>query len=576
MSFFVELKRRNVFRVAIAYIVLAWIILQVGDTLAPALHLPETVNSVLAFFLILGFPLAMFFAWAFELTPEGLKLEKNVDRDTSITPNTGRKLDRTIIALLVVSLGYFIWQSQTTTIQSDDSMVSDQSIAVLPFENMSSDPEQEYFSDGLSEELLNLLAKIPELRVSSRSSAFSYKGKDFKISDVGRELNVAHVLEGSVRKSGNKVRITAQLIEAENDVHLWSETWDRTLDDVFVIQDEIAKAVVDELKIRLLGELPRAVVADPDAYSLYLQARHGINQRTSESLNRSEQQVIEALQIDPDYVPGWVLLAIAYDAQAGIGAQLPNEAYPKAKDAIQKALQLDPDYGRAHAILGLIKAYYDRDFTGAKRQFEIALATDPGDYDTVFQSSLFETITGDYQEGLRLGLVALERDPLHGVNYAVMSFSYVALGRFEEAVAIARRLAIIQPTASGTQYYLSNALILAGNPEEALAVIDGETLNGFKFTSQAIAHFVLGNKVESDKALENLLAEEGGGWDYQTAIVHAVRGETDKAIESLRSAYELRDTGLSLILGDPFLNNIRGDPRFEALVEKFGIRLHEN
>ena len=243
MSLFAELKRRNVFRVGLAYVVLSWLLLQVGDTLAPALHLPEWINSALAFFLILGFPLAIFFAWAFELTPDGLKLEKNVDRDASITPVTGRKLDRTIIAILVVALGYFVWQSQKapTVDEIVETVAGQESIAVLPFENMSSDDEQEYFSDGLTEELLNLLAKIPELKVTSRTSAFFYKGKDIKLSEVGRELDVDHILEGSVRKSGKKIRITAQLIEVENDTHLWSDTWDRDLDDVFVIQDEIAK-----------------------------------------------------------------------------------------------------------------------------------------------------------------------------------------------------------------------------------------------------------------------------------------------------------------------------------------------
>jgi adenylate cyclase len=575
MSFFAELKRRNVFRVAIAYVVLAWIVMQVGDTLAPALRLPETVNSVLAFFLILGFPLAMFFAWAFEITPDGLKLEKDVDRDTSIAPHTGRKLDRTIIVMLVVALGYFIWQSQTPTADPEVVVNNDQSIAVLPFENMSSDAEQEYFSDGLSEELLNLLAKIPELRVSSRTSAFSYKGKDFKISDVGRELNVAHVLEGSVRKSGNKVRITAQLIQTDTDVHLWSETWDRTLDDVFVIQDEIAEAVVAELKIRLLGDLPTAVAVDPEAYSLFLQARYGIDQRTDESLVRSEEQALQALQIDPTYVAAWVLLARIYGAQAGVGVRLPNVAYPLAREAIDKALQLEPDFGRARALLASHMVYHDWNFAGAKPEFEFALAADPGDFETIYQASIFESTTGNPEEGLRLGLLALERDPLRGGNYAVIAFSYEALGRHEEAVAISRKLAEIQPAANGTQYYLSNSLVLVGDPEQALTVIDDEILDGFRFTGQAIAQFAVGNKLESDKALAALLAVKEGGWDYQYAIVHAVRGETDEAIAALQAAYEKRDTGLSLILDDPFLENIRSDPRYEALVERLGIRLHD-
>lgn len=584
MSLFAELKRRNVFRVALGYVVLAWIVLQVGETLAPALRLPEWVNSLLAFFLILGFPLAMFFAWAFELTPDGLKLEKNVERDASITPMTGRKLDRIAIALLVVALGYFVWQSQRLAVQEPGTgaVVAEevrgtsmqQSIAVLPFINMSSDAEQEYFSDGLSEELLNLLAKIPELRVSSRTSAFSFKGKDFKIADVGRELNVDHVLEGSVRKSGNKVRITAQLIRVDTDTHMWSETWDRTLNDIFAIQDEIAAAVVAELKVRLLGELPQTVATDPETYSLFLQTRHTINQRTFESLARGETLIKRALEIDPDYVPGWVLLAFIYSYQGDIGQKLPNEAFPLARAAVERALQLDPGFGRAHALLADIMVSYDRDYLGAKREIKFALTSDPNDMHTLYQASVIETITGNPEEGLRLSLAAIARDPLYGPNYSMLTFTYNSMGRFDEGLSIARKNVELNPNANGSNYYLSGTLVHAGKAEEALLVIENETLDGFKLTGRAIANFVAGNKAESDAALAALYANESGGWDYQVAIVHAVRGEADEAFVALEKAYELRDTGIQLVLGDQMLNNIRDDLRFDAFVEKMGIRLH--
>lgn len=584
MSLFAELKRRNVFRVALGYVVLAWIVLQVGETLAPALRLPEWVNSLLAFFLILGFPLAMFFAWAFELTPDGLKLEKNVERDASITPMTGRKLDRIAIALLVVALGYFVWQSQRLAVQEPGTgaVVAEevrgtsmqQSIAVLPFINMSSDAEQEYFSDGLSEELLNLLAKIPELRVSSRTSAFSFKGKDFKIADVGRELNVDHVLEGSVRKSGNKVRITAQLIRVDTDTHMWSETWDRTLNDIFAIQDEIAAAVVAELKVRLLGELPQTVATDPETYSLFLQTRHTINQRTFESLARGETLIKRALEIDLDYVPGWVLLAFIYSYQGDIGQKLPNEAFPLARAAVERALELDPGFGRAHALLADIMVSYDRDYLGAKREIKFALTSDPNDMHTLYQASVIETITGNPEEGLRLSLAAIARDPLYGPNYSMLTFTYNSMGRFDEGLSIARKNVELNPNANGSNYYLSGTLVHAGKAEEALLVIENETLDGFKLTGRAIANFVAGNKAESDAALAALYANESGGWDYQVAIVHAVRGEADEAFVALEKAYELRDTGIQLVLGDQMLNNIRDDLRFDAFVEKMGIRLH--
>ena len=265
MSFFAELKRRNVFKVAAAYIIVGWLIMQAGDTLAPALHLPEWVNSVLVFFLLLGFPLAMFFAWAFEMTPEGIKKEKNIERDQSITRVTGQKLNYTIIGLLVLTVGYFVYDKfvsstpnavETTAVSSPASESQTnpyQTIAVLPFVNMSEDPGNEYFSDGLTEELLNILAKIKELRVAGRTSSFAFKGKGEDLRIIGEKLNVSSILEGSVRKDDkrNRVRITAQLINVDDGYHLWSETYDRELDDIFAIQDEIAREVARALTITL-------------------------------------------------------------------------------------------------------------------------------------------------------------------------------------------------------------------------------------------------------------------------------------------------------------------------------------
>ena len=574
MSLFEELKRRNVFRVGIAYIVLAWLLLQVGDTLAPALHLPEWINSALAFFLILGFPLAIFFAWAFEMTPEGLRLEKNVDRDESITPTTGRKLDRTIIVMLVFALAYFVWQSQKAPDEEVvETVAGEPSIAVLPFENMSSDDEQEYFSDGLTEELLNLLAKIPELKVTSRTSAFFYKGKDIKLSDVGRELDVDHILEGSVRKSGNKIRITAQLIAVDTDAHLWSETWDRNLDDVFAIQDEIAAKVVEELRIQLLGDLPHAVATDGESYSLFLQARHTLSQRTHESLFRGEELIDKAIEIDPGYAPAGVLKAHIYSQQGDVGARMPLEAGPLARAAVDRALELDADNAAAHALSGDIMVSFERNFAGAKDAFDRALELDPNDVDVLFQASIYYAIIGQPETALQLGLRTYERDPLFVPNHGTLSYIYSMLGRAEEAEAISRERIEISPNSYGSYYYLAIPLILQGRYEEALEVAQQERLDGFKQTALAIVHWHLGNRAESDRAMQALIAQQSGGWDWQVVQAHAVRGEIDEAFAAMQAAYENRDTGLQLILGDKFLNNLRDDPRYDAMVEKMGIRV---
>jgi TolB-like protein len=285
MSFFAELKRRNVFRVGAAYLVVAWLLMQVTDTLVPALHLPSWIVTAVALFLIIGLPLALIFAWAFELTPEGLKREAEVEPAESIRHRTGRKLDYVIIGALVLALGSFAYDKLLLDPQRDAALLesakqdfqkqadaagdAQKSIAVLPFANMSADPEQEYFVDGLAEELLNLLAGIPELRVAARTSSFSFKNdENIDIRSIGEKLNVKHILEGSVRKAGDTLRITAQLIEADSGYHVWSQRFDRQFEDVFAIQDEIAAAVADALRISLLGEVSKVQAINPEAYAL--------------------------------------------------------------------------------------------------------------------------------------------------------------------------------------------------------------------------------------------------------------------------------------------------------------------
>ncbi len=417
MSFVEELKRRNVFRVAIAYVIIAWLILQVGDTLAPALHLPESVNTALAFFLILGFPLAIFLVWAYELTPEGLKRERDVNRTKSITHVTGRKLDYFIIAVLVLALGYFTFDKfvldpsrdaemvQATTeaaieqaTESGKEETAEKSIAVLPFVNMSDDAGNEYFSDGISEELLNLLTKIPELRVIARTSSFAYKGKNVKIADMARELNVDHVLEGSVRKSGNQVRITAQLIHAADSSHLWSETYDRTLDDIFAIQDEIAAAVVEQLKVTLLGATPSVGETNPEAYALYLQARQVGRQDTREAYEQSIALYQQALAIAPDFAAAWVGQATNH-FQAGYFGQRPyDEAFTSAREATDTALAIDPDNALAHALLGGIALFYDGDLDTAARHFQHSLELEPANPDIISMAAFLVANLGRLDE----------------------------------------------------------------------------------------------------------------------------------------------------------------------------------
>ncbi len=581
-SLFSELKRRNVFRVVIAYIVLAWIMLQVGETLAPALHLPEWVNSLLAFFVILGLPFAIFFAWAFELTPEGLKKEKDVDRSQSITSTTGRKLDFTIIALLAVALLYFIWVSQGTE-QTREEQPPDisrfvdlierperagPSIAVLPFVNMSSDIEQEYFSDGLSEELLNTLAKIPALRVVSRTSAFSFKGKDITIGDVGRELNVGHVLEGSVRKSGTKIRVTAQLIDVETDAHVWSETWDRTLDDIFAIQDEIAQVVVDQLRIELLGATPQVAETSAEGYGLVLQARHHLRRRSIDGYRAAEVLLHSAIEMDSGYAPAWAELSWIYIVSAALDtARGAREATTLGADAAKKALELDPNNTQALSTLARIEIASNYDNEAAILYLERAFTISPGDSVALNTASRVAMILGDYETGKKLGRRMALVDPLNTGAHINYGYSAYFAGDFEDAIESFERVIELNPNAAGLHYHIANALWTQGKYEQALERIQLENVDGFRYTSLAILNFTLGNIEASDAALASL-NELDIEWAYQRVMVYAVRGEKDKAFEWIDTAIEIRDRGLNLAVGDPILDNLRDDPRFVDVLKR--------
>ena len=567
-SLFTELKRRNVFRVAIAYVVLGWISLQVGETLAPALHLPMWVNSLLAFFVILGFPFAIFFAWAFELTPEGLKKEKDVDRSQSITSHTGRRLDFVIIGVLAVALAYFGWQHWMVEPDGGAALESGKpTIAVMPFINMSSDPEQEYFSDGLSEELLNLLAQIPELHVTSRSSSFAFKGKEITVPEFARAMNVAHVLEGSVRKSGTTIRITAQLIEAESDSHMWSATWDRTLDDIFQIQDEIAKAVVELLKIELLGDAPRTQTTNGDAYAMYLQARELIGHRSEAGFKQAEELLSRALDIDANYAPAWASLSRSYWLSGSVGVRRPDNSARLAREAANKALAIDPANLRALLMLAEIASIYDWDVDQGIEYAERALRARPGDAETelILLNAAFDI--GAYDVAVAHGNLALTKDPLNSSAFNFVGYAEYFLGDLDAAFATFHKGQQLSPNAAGFAYYMANVLIVQGKLEEALQVLEDEVHDGFRHTGRAIAYFEIGDFAAADDALAELNALSDS-MAYQRVAVYAVRGEADLAFKHLEIAMEWRDRGLGLILGDPMLDNIRDDPRFTDALKR--------
>jgi TolB-like protein/Flp pilus assembly protein TadD len=591
MKFYSELKRRNVFRVAIAYLAVAWLLTEVAGTLFPGFGIPDWAFRFVVIVLVIGFLPTLVFSWAYEITPEGLKREKEVVRDLSISHVTAKRLDRITIGLVLFAIVFIvsdrIWLSPRLTqsvgvpaagvsepekvpgSKSVESLSLPRSIAVLPFVNMSDDASNEFFSDGISEELLNLLAKIPQLRVTSRSSAFAFKGEKIDIPVVAEKLNVAHILEGSVRKAGNRVRITAQLIEAHSDTHLWSETYDRELDDIFAIQDEIAVTVVEQLKITLLGAAPKVRETDSAAYALYLQGRYLRQQATAESYEQAVALLQQALAIDPDYAAAWNELAIVYAKQVNVGKRPINEGYALAREATDKALAINPDYAPAHANLSIIVMENENDLIAAIRHLERALQLEPANDDILRSAANVLASLGRVDEALALSAFAVTLDPVNPACHFTLGWLKILAGYWDEGITSLRTAQTLSPDLYVAQYFIGTALLFKGEAPAALEAMQKEDSN-WRQIGLPMAYHALGRKDESDAAMAKLIEQDAQNMAYNIAYVLAYRGEVDLAFEWLDKAVMYKDAGLSEIPNERLFNNIHSDPRWLPFLESIG------
>lgn len=437
MGTFTELKRRNVFRVGAAYVVAAWLIAQIADIVLNNIGSPPWVIKSLFLILGIGFVVAIVVAWAYELTPEGVKRERDVIRDESITHITAKKLDYvTLVAALGVA-ALIIWQQLSPA--SNGNVTNEKTIAVLPFLNLSAEEDNEYFSDGISEELLNVLVRVEGLQVASRTSAFSFKGKDVDIPTMAAALRVNNIVEGSVRRSGDQVRITAQLIDVNSDRHLWSETYTRELSDVFAIQDEIAEAIADALQLTLLGAPDGRKTDDIQAHDLYLLGRHHFHLRSPESLVRAIDLFEQSIAADPDFALAYSGLADAYSLVFQYGDYDPRVAIPKAEKNARKAVELAPELAEAHASLGLILAVQNL-LVEARQEYRRAIELNP-DYSMAHM--WLGTSLGDYpRDALEVFRAAEKVDPLHPIIAENIGSSLSSAGLFDEgAEHLARAIA---------------------------------------------------------------------------------------------------------------------------------------
>ena len=588
-----ELKRRNVVRVAIAYVIIAWLILQVGDTLAPALHLGEWVNTVLAFFLILGFPMALFFAWAFELTPEGLKKEKDVDRSVSITHGTGRKLDFAIIGLLAIVLAYFAFDKFITVEPQPDAapvVVNTQpSIAVLPFTNMSEDPNQEHFADGLAEELLNSLAAIGDLRVVSRTSSFKFKGRNVSMAEIAAALQVDHILEGSVRRAGDTVRITAQLIDTSSDSHIWSNTYDRelNLNNILDIQDEIAVKVVNALNLRLLPQESALLTVDGPANLRALDLFHDgmfylrkieTGQSTSRTTFETAIKNFEAaIAADPDWAPPHAKLGRVYhfghhtlDESDMAGTMRTSKRY------VMEAIRLDEDYGPAYESLGFILAVTG-DYDGAMREFYRARALN---IDVSWGNAILMLGLGRYDEAINEYQNAVNHDPLSMRVRRQLADAYLCSGRYADAIEAIEGEGELFDNDSISAYrrmLLSESYIRAGDEDRGLqiAISVEEEIGEDLYLALS---FALAGEIERARSILN--SQEIAGI---FALLHAsgvlvLLGDEDQALTMLERGADSAWSGsqplwmLYEVHCSPEIRRLAGNSRYESLLNQLGLQ----
>ena len=461
------------------------------------------------------------------------------------------------------------------------------SIAVLPFVNMSRDEENEYFADGLAEEILNVLSKIRGLRVAARSSAFAFKGKGAGVAEAGRALNVAAVLEGSVRKAGNRLRISVQLVKVSDGYHLWSEVYDRTLEDIFAVQDDIAQSVVKELRTTLLGEKADARTGEEataavaaavkgrsavaEAHRLFLQARHLIDRNTREDTAKGIAYLNDALALDPGFALAWTELGRAYSSEGNWGWARSAEGYERAREAIRRALALEPDLAEAHAGMAWVQSAYDWDWPAAAASFRRALELAPGNAIVLHQAGLFEASMGRFDEGVELTRRAVEQDPLSAAAYFFLGLEYALGERFAEALAALNKSVELAPQRAVTRGWVAVVLLFLGRSDEALAEAKREPEEWARRFALAIIHHAAGRQAESEAALRELTRTHENDAAYQIAEVHAIYGAADAAFEWLERAYVQKDAGIPWTKVDPFLRSLHGDPRWSVFLRKAGF-----
>jgi TolB-like protein/Tfp pilus assembly protein PilF len=594
-SFFNELKRRNVYKVAVAYAVVAWLLIQVATQVFPFFEIPNWAVRLVVLLLIIGFPVALALSWAFEITPEGIKRESEIEPNKSIAAHTGQKIIGLTIALAVIAAGLLAFQllrpkvgTSLRDVRSSKEEgrpggpalpITEKSIAVLPFDNLSEEKGNAFFAEGIQDEILTRLAKVADLKVISRTSTQRFKAAPSDLREIAKQLGVMNILEGSVQKSNDQVRVNVQLINAITDAHLWAEIYDRKLTDIFSVESDIAKTIADTLQAKLTGSEKTAIskkpTANPEAYEVYLKGRFFWNKRTGADLLKAIDYFNQAIAKDPNYALAYSGLADSYLLLSPYGAATPKDSIPQAKAAVKKALQLDGTLAEAHASLARILSGFDFDSQKAIAEFERALELNPN-YATAhhwFGAGPLLAL-GRFDESIAEAKRSIELDPLSLINNADFGNDYYYARRYDEAIAQLRKTVEMEPRFYLARYYLGQALQLKGQLSEAIseyrkaAELDDDP---FVLALLGQAYARVGQQTEANKILAQLNQEAKSRYvgAYGVGLIFLGLGDKNRAMDELERAYRENDgNDIYNIRIDPLLDPLRGDPRFEALAEK--------
>jgi TolB-like protein/Flp pilus assembly protein TadD len=580
-NFFSELRRRNVYKVAVAYAIVGWLVVQIATQVFPFLEIPNWVVRLVIVFVAIGFPIALIIAWAFELTPEGIKRAEDVEpRAGHVSKNRAWIYVAVVGAALSVGL-FFI--GRHTVSQTSSSMERrhpsamagspQKSIAVLPLLNESGDPKDEYFSDGLSEELIAALAQINGLKVIGRSSSFRFKDRHEEPKAIGETLGVSTLLEGTVRKQDDRVRIVAELVNAADGIALWTRTFDRELRDIFTVQQEIARAVAESLKVTLLGSHEKSAQmasSSVEAHNAYLQAHFHFQRRNVEDYRKAITYFDQAIQFDPNY-------ALAYAERAEVWTMIGDltgeraTAYPKARSDAEKAVEIAPALAEAHAALGWVRFFGEWKFAEGLSELNRAKELSPANPTANDLLARVIVYLGRIDEAERQARQAVELDPLSVATQFNLARVLFIGGKLDEAFAAGRKIAELQPSSSSSHRWQVLVAVQRGDGETALREAQLEPDEDFRPFELALAHYVRGDRKASDAALADLIAHGRNGLGYQIAQVYAVRGETDKAFEWLQIAFDNHDGGTLGLTVDPLLRGLHDDPRYKNLLAKLGL-----